>query len=503
MYSGGHLVIGAECGMRIGTGHVMRCMALAQRWRHAGGGVTFVVPEGSAGIEERTRGEGFSMETIAAGKFCEAAVERMIELQPQVAVLDGYGFDGAAQAALNGAGVALMAIDDYGHATEYCARWILNQGVNADAEMYARRSEDTKLLLGPDYALLRDEFLPWMNWERAIVTKSRKILVPIGGSDPENLSLRIGECVAALGRAELEVAIVVGGSNPHIRSLEQAAERSAAATRIVNNALDMPSLMAWADVAISGAGGTSYELCFMGLPALLFVIAENQRGGAEGLAKLGAAVSAGGAREFDAQRFAGELQDLIDGEDRRQVMSRRARELVDGLGADRVRAALADREIRLRALRATDCELLFSWANDLAVREASFRSNRILWEEHERWFAEKSRDPQTVIYVGESVAGEPVGQVRFELEGESATLSVVVAPKFRGAGWGKELLFFSTRRLARTRSTRHVRAFVKPENRASIRLFESSGFRQAEVSEVLGQAARLFVWECGSDHDAA
>src|SRR5208283_5019151 len=105
------------------------------------------------------------------------------------------------------------------------------------------------LLLGPDYALLRDEFLPWMNWERAIVTKARKILVTIGGSDPENLSLRIGECVAALGRAELEVAIVVGGSNPHIRSLEQAAERSAAATRIVNNALDMPSLMAWADVA--------------------------------------------------------------------------------------------------------------------------------------------------------------------------------------------------------------------------------------------------------------
>lgn len=480
----------------------MRCLALAQAWKRSGGSVTFLIPEGSSGIEQRIRTETFALEAPRPDQFANSVVNRVIDCNPQVAVLDGYGFGAKEQSTLSRAGILVLTVDDYGHATDYPVRWILNQNTHASPEMYARRGDDTRLLLGPSYALLRNEFLPWLGWKRSIPEKASKVLVTIGGSDPDNLSFRVLESLAVLARPDLQVLLVVGGSNPYLHKLESAAERSPLSVRIVRNAVDMPALMAWADIAISGAGGTSYELCYMGLPSLLFVIAENQRCVAQHLSDLSAVVNAGTAVSFDPQKFIDGLSDLIDSRKQRQVISERARDLVDGSGADRVRAALQDREVRLCALRETDCQLLFAWANDGAVRAASFHSAPVLWNDHQEWFAQKLRDPQSVIYIGEDRAGEPVGQVRFQFDGGRAILSVVVAPKFRGTGWGRELVVFSIRMLARAGSTRRVDAFVKPDNHASIRLFESAGFQRSGIEEVAGQPAVLFTWEYGSEPHA-
>ncbi|MFZ3263887.1 MAG: UDP-2,4-diacetamido-2,4,6-trideoxy-beta-L-altropyranose hydrolase [Terriglobales bacterium] len=485
----------------------MRCLALAQNWKRSGGSVTFLLPEGSPGIEQRIRSENFLLEALEPGQFADAVVHRVLHSKQRAVVLDGYGFGSREQMALSKAGIAVLTVDDYGHATDYPVRWILNQNAGAHQEMYVRRTDNARLLLGPGYALLRDEFSPWLGWKRRIPERASKVLVTIGGSDPYNLSVRILESIALLGQADLQLVLVVGSSNPHFQCLQSATGRLPVRVRIVQDALDMPELMAWADVAISGAGGTSYELCYMGLPSLLFVIAENQRGVAEHLSELSAAVHAGTAHDFNSQRFAEELCCLIGDMERRRAMSHRARALVDGLGGDRVRAALLDKGMQLRQLRETDCQLLFSWANDPGVRSASFHSAPVQWEEHRQWFeqklfAQKLPDPLSVIYIAETRTGEPVGQVRFHLdrdgERQRATLSIVVAPQFRGAGWGKELIAFSIRRLAREHSIHRVDAFVKPENQPSIRLFESAAFRQAGSKQVAGQPALLFTWECGS-----
>src|SRR6202142_4186889 len=177
-------MIGAECGIQIGTGHVMRCLALAQSWKRFGGSVTFLVPEGSPGIEQRIRSEGLSVEALAPDKFACAVVDRMLHSKQRFAVLDGYSFGAREQTALSEAGIAVLTVDDYGHATDYPVRWVLNQNAQAPAlaEMYVRRADNTRLLLGPAYALLRDEFLPWIGWKRRTPEKASKILVTIGGS---------------------------------------------------------------------------------------------------------------------------------------------------------------------------------------------------------------------------------------------------------------------------------------------------------------------------------
>ena len=496
----GHLIICAECGIQVGTGHVMRCLALAQSWKRAGGTVTFLLPEGLAGIEHRIMAEGILLQTLSkeSGLSPEAFVSAVLCAGPQIAVLDGYSFGARAQAALSGAGIRVLMVDDYGHATAYPVRWILNQNAYAAPEMYPQTNADTRLLLGPEYALLRAEFSQWLGWKRSIPDRAHKILITVGGSDPDNASEQILRSLAFLERQDLEVVLVIGSSNPHWQALHAASERCPVPVRTSRSATDMPALMAWADVAIAGAGVTSYELCYMGLPALLLIVAENQRRIAERLSELGMAVNAGTAQAFRDELFADQLQSLIDASEQRAAMSDAARTLVDGLGSERVRGALLNRELNLRLVRESDCRALFEWRNDPVARGASFHSTAISWEDHAHWFAERLKDPQSVIYLGESAGGELVGSVRFRRQGEDAVLSVSVAPMFRGQGWGRELITLATRSLARVRFLRRVEALVKPENQASVRLFESSGFRLAGKDQIANQEALLFVWQSGN-----
>jgi UDP-2,4-diacetamido-2,4,6-trideoxy-beta-L-altropyranose hydrolase len=481
----------------------MRCLALAQAWKRAGGAVIFLVPEGLNGIEERVRAEGFSLETLPQerGLSPESFVRVALRAGPHIAVLDGYSFGAREQAMLSGAGVRVLTVDDYGHATDYPVRWVLNQNPYAAPEMYARTNADTRLLLGATYALLRDEFLPWTGWKRAIPDRARNVLITIGGSDPDNASERILQSLELLESRDLEVVLVVGGTNPHWDALQAASQRCPFPVRLVRSAQNMPALMAWADVAISGAGGTSYELCYMGLPSLLLIVADNQRLAAERLSESGIAVNAGTTQEFRGESFAGHLQSLIDSSERRAAMSHGGRELVDGLGSERVCLALFDRELKLRLVREGDCRLLFDWAVDPAARAASFHTATISWEGHVRWLSERLQDRESVIYIGENAVGDPVGMVRFEIKGESAVLSVNVAREFRGVGWGRGLIAFATRSLVRARSVRRIDAFVKPENDTSVRLFDGIGFRRAGIERVAGQDALLFAREYGNETD--
>ncbi len=494
-----HLIICAESGVQIGTGHVMRCLALAQAWKRAGGPVTFLLREGMSGIEERIRAEGILLETLSkeSEASAEAFVRAALRAGAPIAVLDGYGFGAREQQMLSGAGIRVLTIDDYGHATGYPVRWLLNQNSYAVPAMY--HGTNARLLMGPAYALLRDEFLPWLGWKRSIPDRARKILITIGGSDPDNASVKILQSLELLRHYEdLEVVVIVGGANPHRSDVQEAAQRCPVPVRVERNVRDMPALMAWADVAVSGAGVTSYELCYMGLPSLLLIVAENQRRIAESLSQSGVAVNAGMSQELSSELLAVQLQGLIDSSERRTAMSRGARELVDGLGSERVRAALLEREIKLRSLRESDCRLLYTWAEDPVARAASFHSTALSWEDHSHWFAERLQDPQSVIYIGENAAGEPVGVVRFQIKGETAVLSVNVAPEYRGKGRGRELITFSTRSVVRARSVRRVDAFVKAENQASISLFEASGFRRVGMEKVANQDALLFTWESGN-----
>lgn len=497
----GILLVRADATVTSGTGHAMRCLALAQAWQHAGGDVIFAMAQSTAAIRTRLQSEQIKIVAIDADPGGAADVQQAITMvrfhNAEWLVVDGYHFNADYVSELQKVRPVLL-LDDNGETEFYSAELVLNQNVHADAEMYAKRASHTRLLLGSRYTLLRNEFTAYRHWVRKVPEYGTRLLLTMGGSDPMDLTPSLLSALSNLSIDNLQIRVIVGGSAGNRSTVSEIAEKFPDRVELMSNVVNMAELMAWADLAIAGAGTTCWEMCLLGLPAILVIVADNQRFIAEHLATIGVAVMAGQAESLDSAFLAQITAELLEDGAQRLKMSQLARQLVDGLGRERVRAALLDRELSLRTVHENDCRLLFEWADDPRARAASFHSAAISWEDHARWFSERLQDPDSVIYIGENVAGEPVGLVRFKIHGECAVLSVNVAPEFRGEGWGRELIAFSTYALVRASSVRRIDAFVKPGNHASVRLFEASGFRGAGIERVANQDALLFTWECGN-----
>jgi RimJ/RimL family protein N-acetyltransferase len=175
-------------------------------------------------------------------------------------------------------------------------------------------------------------------------------------------------------------------------------------------------------------------------------------------------------------------------------MGQRAAELVDGGGAARVVATMRERGIRVRRAEAGDCRILFEWANDAAVRQASFASAAISWDEHSRWFAEKMRDRASMILMFEE--GDPAGTVRFQFkDGGDAEISVTVAPEFRGQGLAAHFLERAVEFAFEHSAVERIQAFIRTGNRVSAKAFEQAGFFLVGTTNVKGKNALHYTRE--------
>ncbi len=491
------LIIRADASVAIGSGHVMRCVALAQAWQDAGGEVVFAMAQSTPAIEARLRSEHIKIVGLQAmaGSRQDAiqAADLAQSHQASWVVVDGYQFDDEYQDGIKQTGLNLLFVDDIGHCAHYSADLVLNQNVHAQEQSYRHREAHTRLLLGTRYAMLRREFAPWRQWRREFTSTAHKVLVTMGGSDPDNGTKRVIESLPLVRVNGLEIKILVGNSNPHYSSLENAVNQSSVAVGLLRDARNLPELMAWADVAISAAGSTCWELCLLGLPALLIDLAENQRPVAEELNRLGAAIHLGSTKNITSGKIADKLQALILSMELRTKMSERARGLVDGDGAGRVVSAIESASLRLRRATKNDCQLLWEWANDPEVRSVSFSTDPIPWERHLQWFNAKLEDPRAVLYLAIDPEGTPIGHVRYQIEGERAAVSISLAKSWRGKGLGRAILAMATEDLLRTTPATVVDAFVKPVNTISLQLFTRAGYSRSANETVSGQEAIHFV----------
>jgi UDP-2,4-diacetamido-2,4,6-trideoxy-beta-L-altropyranose hydrolase len=495
----GTLLIRADASIAIGTGHVMRCLALAQSWQDAGGRVAFAMAEATAAIRERLADESCEVLTVssAAGTPADAAQTIVFarERQAEWIVADGYNFAAEYQSWLKEAGCKLLLLDDYGQARHYCADLVLNQNVNANETLYANRDPSTRLLLGPHYCLLRREFAAWRDWKREVPEAARRILVTMGGSDPENITARVVDALASRGLRALEAVVVIGGSNPHSELEGRLDDDPDKRIRFRRDVTNIAELMAWADVAVASAGTTCWELCLLGLPSLLVDVAENQTELASGLDRRGCAIHVGD-RRVSAEMIADQLKRLMESQAVRESLARRSRELVDGGGAMRVSSAVRGRSgIRLRRAGLEDRRLLFEWANDPAVRAASFSTELIPWDTHVEWFEKKIGQRESLLFIAEDESGTALGQIRFDVKDSAAELNLSLAKEKRGLGLSVPFIEAGVRELLASTECEKVHAFVKPQNAASGKAFEKAGFVRAGVEQVRGKTALHFVWE--------
>ena len=342
------LLIRADANAQMGTGHLMRCLALAQAWQSQGREVIFITACENEGLLQRLSDEGLQIVTLEHSYPDPADWEitsQVLSTHPGAwVVLDGYHFDSACQLQVKESGHPLLVIDDMAHLDHYYADVVLNQNIHA-AQLDYSCEPYTRLLLGVEYVLLRSEFLAWREWQREIPDVARKVLVTLGGGDPDNQTLKVIRALRQVDVDSLEAVVVVGASNPHFNELQSAIRHLPFAIRLVRNVSNMPELMAWADVAVSAGGSTCWEIAFLGLPSILLMLADNQQGIAEGLNKADVALNLGWYKEVTRKQIAGALSNLVNNCKRRRQMSRDGQDLVDGMGSERVVAILNGREL--------------------------------------------------------------------------------------------------------------------------------------------------------------
>jgi len=489
---GKYLIVRADAGTKIGTGHLMRCLALAQAWKDAGHKVVFITACQNENLLRRLHEEGFDTRPLTdphpdSGDW--TYTKDVLAAHPGAwVVLDGYHFDEVYQQQVKEIGHRLLAIDDMAHLKHYYADIILNQNLHAEQLQYSCEPY-ARLLLGTRYVLLRREFLVWKDWKREVPEIARRVLVTLGGADPENHTLKVIQALDKVEVTSLEATVIIGASNPHAEELEAGARQSRIHIQLVRDASNMPELVAWADVAIASAGTTCWELAWMGVPAALLTLADNQRRVAEELSRVGAATSLGRAHRVETPELLGKLVTFLNDNDGRAAIAEHAKALVDGEGVSRLLMLLKGEELRLRRVREQDCRLLWEWANDPEVRESSFSPAPITWEEHVRWFTARLNDPHCFHFIGVDENDLPLGQVRFDLQGDEAEIDVSVDRQRRGQRYGSSLIEIGAEEMLLCTRARLIHGYVKPQNEASIRAFTRAGFRDSGLEIVRGNQA--------------
>jgi UDP-2,4-diacetamido-2,4,6-trideoxy-beta-L-altropyranose hydrolase len=487
------LIIRADANTQIGTGHTMRCIALAQAWQDRGGNVTFLSHCESKALHQRIVDEGFEFIPIEKPHPAPRDLEQVLkQLETRNSkletwfVLDGYHFTPDYQKAIRKKSCRLLVIDDMAHLDHYDTDILLNQNIHASSLLYVCNN-DTVKLLGCEYVLLRREFLKYKDWKREIPDKAKNILVTMGGSDPDNVTVKVIEALKLLNKPDITVRIIIGPANPHKEMLRKAIISADFKIELLIDPSNIPELMSWADLAISAGGSTCWEMAFMGLPNIIIVIADNQSGIAKGLSNAGAGINWGWHENITLKQCTQKLKEIAEDKSKRICLSEQGKRLLDGKGRQRVIRAMVAGQIKLRRVEENDCELLWKWANDPIVRQSSFNSKDIAWQDHHTWFLNKQNDTNCIQYIAISEHNVPIGQIRFDVKDSIADIGYSIAQDFRGMGLGQMLLkkgielFCSEQENILT-----IQGCVKKGNMPSRRSFQDVGFLESRESAVDG-----------------
>lgn len=292
------VVFRADASFAIGTGHVMRCLTLADALRQRGADISFVCRENPGSLISLIVGKGYPVVRLPLPVFeCNIApdgIEDTVRLaastwlqdaddtiealktQPDWLIIDNYALDHQWERALRPYVGKIMVIDDLAGCNHDCDL-LLDQNlfINMETRYDGLLSEHCKKFLGPKYAILRPEFIETRKNMLKRDGNIRRILVFFGGSDPTNETAKTLEALYLINRPDIAVDVVVGETNPHRSDIK---DRCASMPNTVYycQITNMAEVMANTDLAIGAGGTATWERCFLGLPSLVIVVADNQ-----------------------------------------------------------------------------------------------------------------------------------------------------------------------------------------------------------------------------------
>lgn len=341
-----NIFIRADASVRIGTGHVMRCLTLADALNKNGAEIYFVCREETGNLIDLIKKKRYVVFPLAPdidwktdGILTGEIINRQAG-QPDWLIIDHYSIDQGWETPQRKATRKIMVIDDLANRCHDCDI-LLNQNYSQDmASRYDNLvSVYCKKLLGPAFALLRTEFIEVRKNLRTRDGSVKNILVFFGGSDPTSETEKALEAIRLLGRRDIFIDVIVGISNQkkdYIRALCSTLPNIRYHCQIDN----MAEMLNYTDLAIGAGGATTWERCCLSVPSLIVSVAENQVEIAQFAAAAGAALYLGPSDSVTAFDITKQLQLLIQEPAILLKLSQGGSRLVDGQGVERVSSAL-------------------------------------------------------------------------------------------------------------------------------------------------------------------
>jgi len=324
------ILIRADASTVIGTGHVMRCLALAEEFVGRGHAVTFASQALPGDLRRYVADIGFQQVTVPDGAPTDdAAACLSLVGRADAVIVDHYGLDAEWERYWLPTS-RVLAIDDRANRLHACHA-LLDQNYYVDAESrYSKLvPKAAACFLGPRYALLRKEFRT--RPKRTRDGSVQRILVLYGGSDPT------GETLVAIrglgGLTGLVVKVVCGPAMASVTEIENLATQHPD-IEVIGPTREVAALMDWADLCLGAGGSTGWERCHRGLPALVTSVSDDQHPIAADLATTGAIIHLGRAGEVDAETIRAAIENLRRSPREMQRMTTAAQALVPGDGAE-------------------------------------------------------------------------------------------------------------------------------------------------------------------------
>lgn len=323
-FLGVRIVFRADASLQLGSGHIMRCLTIADALKAPGVKCQFISRAHTGHLMEVIRQRGYEVISLAAPLLqsfstsqnfaggteesepppphepmhagflgvtwqadAQETVAALLGRLPDWLVVDHYALDRRWEEVVATCCKKLMVIDDLADRSHLCDL-LLDQNLGRQPNDYAALVPTyCRVLTGPEYALLRPEFAALRTYSlqrRQGDPAIHQLLITMGGVDKDNVT---GQVLQALNSCDLpsecRITVVMGLTAPWLQNVQELAAQMPWRTEVVVNVDDMAQRMSDSDLAIGAAGSTAWERCCLGLPTLMVVLAENQQLGAYAL----------------------------------------------------------------------------------------------------------------------------------------------------------------------------------------------------------------------------
>ena len=297
------VVFRTDASNEIGTGHVMRCLTLAEALRESGSSCRFVCRDHEGSLINDIRRRGFRADSLPlmpddGAKASTAPDEARVHQkwlgaswdidahQTEAAiggqetcwvVVDHYGIDSRWERELGSGSRRVLVIDDLADRKHDCHILVDQNWQDPDKSMsYSQLVPETcTCLVGPRYALLSNEYAQQRALQPPRTGTVERLLIFFGGSDPGNLTATALNALSKPRFQHLKLDVVIGVNHPDSESIRQAVGARAGG-RAHAGLPSLAKLMGQADLMIGAGGVTTWERMCLGLPAIVVGVASNQ-----------------------------------------------------------------------------------------------------------------------------------------------------------------------------------------------------------------------------------